>query len=370
MIIITHISLIIINLTLAFLKIKIPFLSFVSYTYLLLFFVGSRNTVDLYNYIVGFDITQHISGTQYLFYLPMNFCKDIGLDFFDFRLIYSILAIYLIDRCLLKIDVNRHYFIGSYLCYLAFMDNIQIRNFFASTFFYVACSYLLLQEKKWRLKFSLWTFLSSLIHTSFLVYFVFLLVPHNIKNEIKNKYKNSNSVKIVFIASFIFTLFFLFNRDISQDIVSVLSSVDAGRMEIYSKLATNWGGILYALINIITTLFSVALYRINLKSKVADSIKERNLTILGVIVTINILATAFLPFIIMSIEFYRLLRNLMVVNIIGFIITSRTSKRIIVLLGLLSYLFIWFYVTFLYNVTEFSRIIIPIFENNYFFNLF
>src|SRR5699024_5319062 len=87
---------------------------------------------------------------------------------------------------------------------------------------------------------------------------------------------------------------------------------------------------------------------------------------------INLLSTFFFPFFMITIQFYRMPRNLLILNLVTYSITINKLKkdslhRIIYIISIVITMFLWLLIDLIIT-TEADRVLIPFFPNNSFFN--
>lgn len=336
-------------------------------TNFLLFFAisGSRDDLDLKSYLIIYDLFDKIDvGYQFLFYGVTKFFHILGFSFFEYRgIIVSVclLCMYIFFR---KLSLNIHLMYSFYMLYLCFLDYIQFRNYFGASLFYIALIFLVLQKRHWKIWFSVFIVLAAMIHSSFWVYLIFLMIP-------SEKWGNARMVKTIALMAFVFSIVAVFFRNTLSFTADVISIVDSEKTMRYAELTTNFGGLYYIFLHLFST-FSMGMlarqYNNPLENEYALSVDGNLINVRRIVCTIfyiDLLSFAFCPLVVFSITFYRLLRNLYLLNVIGFSIYGLKNRPIWVFSLLLIYLFLWIFVEF--SGGNFNRLVMPLFETNVYF---
>lgn len=332
--------------------------------FIVLLFVGSRDVLDLpmyhefYNH--GFD--KFGSGGQYLFQGFTIWCHNIGLSFDIYRLIISVVGV-----SLYVIFINRHsplpnMAIAAYMCYLMFMDDVQIRNFIACAVFCMALSSLLLHQKNWRLTFFIWILVAATIHTAFWVYLIFLFIPNNTNKD--------KIITIIGIAALAFSIFVLFFRDYLYNVAMFFAFLDEEKTDRYAVESNNFGSALFIIIQFfaITSVFFLKKYFV--KGEMFVFNKQRVDQTLQIIYLVNVLSMVLVPAAIFSITFYRLVRNIFLLNAVAYSVGFYYSKkpyRILSLLMLVFYTGMYCYYDLDMDV-NIEGVLEPFFNKNIFFS--
>lgn len=248
------------------------------------------------------------------------------------------------------------------MLFLFVMDDIQLRNFFACTFLYLGILVLFSNLKAKKIFFAILIIFASTIHVSFYAYLLFLIVP---LNDTDAKY----GIKMGLIF-FCLSILFLFFRQYLSFVSNILSIVDSKRAEGYSLLSSNYGGAYFILIQSVTSVFfwraycqeclnPTSLYDIQNKKNISQK------KILFIYMNINFIAIAYCSLVIFSITFYRLLRNLYLINIVGFYTTSIKRNNHYYWIPVIIYLVFWLFLD-IFPKGHYDLYVVPIFRNNLF----
>lgn len=302
-----------------------------SNTIILLLSIGVLSLIWTGN-IVGPDIENYISqynypmarltngGIEIIYNYLLYFFSSRGVDFYVFRYIISFAGLAVIFLSMGKIETKTHMLLVLYALSQFFLDGIQIRNFLALPFFILAIITLIKGERHWKIKYVCFVLLATLIHVSFLIYFIFLLIP-------EKDLKNRRMIKIHGLVSVILCMVFFFGRQYLGIIVKLISSIDLSRATSYSQVATNMGSLICILLQFAGIGVSYYNYwkvkRHNIIYGNMDCLEGRLYRILW----INFLAIYLLPFSMIQLTFYRLIRNLVLFNFSSSIIAIRYYPR-------------------------------------------
>lgn len=326
---------------------------------------GSRDEIDLKSYLIIYDMPDIVeNGFQILFYGLMKNFHHLGFSFFEFRgLIFgiSLFCIYVFFR---KISLNMHLMYSFYMLYLLFLDYIQFRNCFGASLFYVALLFLVLQKKNWKIWFSVFVVLASLVHSSFWAYLIFLLIP-------SERWENAKMIKTIALLAFSFSIFVVFFRNALSFTTDVISIVDGEKSLRYAERSTNFGGLYFIFLHLFSSFiiglmswkyddFHGGHYALKVDGELINVKRS-----LRMIFYVDLLAFALCPFIVYSITFYRLLRNLYLLNIAGFSIYGLKNRSVCMTFLLVFYSILWIFIEF--GGDNFRRLVLPLFETNVYF---
>lgn len=341
---------------------KSHFLLVLTSLFITLVFVGSRDVADLENYTLNFHygVDDVMKGGQILFYTFNNFCRSIGISFDLYRLFLTIIGLSCYYYFVAKFSSTPNLVYSAYLSYLMIMDDVQIRNFVGCAFFTIALSFAIDQSRKWKIKYAFFVIVASLIHSSFWIYLIVLLIPSNL-----NKVNFVKNIGRIFL---LFAIIAFFSRVFLSEAVLYLSFVDEEKVLGYSEHATRYGGLVYAFLHLSAILFIVYIRDGGLfKKRQNYSIMSRAEKTMHAIVLIDILCIVCIPMVIFSITFYRLIRNLYLINIVGFSVGYiATGKKWQSLAMILFYTGLFYYFD-LTSQERYELILFPLFNNNIFF---
>lgn len=345
---------------------NVKWISFGSILLVTLIWAGNLVGPDIENYFFQYkNISLRINSNsvEIVYNFLMKLFSSSGVSFYYFRYIMCIIGLGIIFYSLSKFNINIHGIFVAYLCCQFFLDGIQFRNFLALPFLIIALVVMSKKVKHWKLIFLLLILFATLIHESFLAYLCFLLVPDD--TTFKSKIIKTHAT----IAIILCVVLFVFRKYLSI-IVNLISTVDSDKAMSYSEVATNLGPLICFALQVVAILFSLYNYKKMVRIQKyydGDTEFEVRLEISKRILWMNIIALYLLPFTMVQLTFYRLIRNIVLINYVPIEFLGRYYKRtnIYVLFGVV-YLAIWQICEF--NIlNQFEVIVVPFFANNVFF---
>lgn len=283
----------------------------VACTFILL--VSNRTQPDILNYQYSYTGALKIDSSRELLYgFLSTVSSDVGLNFFQFRNIMTLLcgsvAIIAIRRANVKISSVLLF----YLPVVMFMDSSQFRN--AMCLYILLLAVHLLCDKRKIVLFSMLILLISQIHSAF-VFYIILLVLYI--EEDKRKWILGGIIVVSFVIGIIT---FLNDNKVPfiNDLFSlILNSSDAR----HTRYATS--GKFGFMFPTIVHIFLLALL-LGIRNRAALFGKDRSLV--NCIVGLVCCSFVVIPFIMMNMNYYRILRNAYVVSLIAFMILFRELK--------------------------------------------
>lgn len=321
-------------------------------------FSGNSSSGDIPNYLYFFHNSSGIMQTSPIsgfFYGIMALANNVGLNFFQFKIIIAVI-IYILYFCFLsKFQCNMHYVVLFYMLHLFFFDVEQIRNALAIAIFLQGLVPLLKNEGNWKGKYILFTLLASLIHISFIVYLVFLLfeMTWNLTN------------RFIFMSLIIMLCIYTFlNGNRIPFLNYILTNFDIlGKVDVYFGNKMHFGFLIPTFLHI-SMLLAVWYIRNTL------IIAGENNRQIDVAYRLIILSFSFMPLYFLSITFGRLVRNLLpIVLLAGATIIFKTRPKSILRWKVTLTIFIMVLCWCIYDI--FARpndILIPLMQYNYFIN--
>ncbi len=333
---------------------------------ILLIWVWNNSGPDISNYVAQYSVIDQAdfstNGYQIIYNIVMYLFAKSGFSFYTYRLILSLVSLVALFFTLKVINPNVHVVILMYLLTQFFLDGIQIRNFFALPFLYVAIVIYLKKPRKWKIWYVIFVLLASLVHISFIVYLVFLLVPDSPKMD-------SISIRLHFIISFVICFVLMIGRRYVPLLVSLISSVDAHRANSYSVNQTNFGPFISIGLQLLSVFCIRYCYlRMNRTQNGCEIMSTDEYTIdietVKRIYWLNIIGLYLVPFSFVQLTFYRLIRNILLINFSAFGITNKYYRRStnLFLVGFI-YVVVWIIVEFVI-LNNYQTIIEPFFINS------
>lgn len=324
--------------------------------------VFSYNVVDYQNYVDSFQSIQN--GNVLLnnsfepgYYLICKFFSNIGCNYQVMRgAIITVFLLFLLVA-MKKIGSSFNFVCCCFSVFPLVIDMIQLRNTLAMSILTVGITFFLVEDKK--IKYSITVILASMIHISFLVYFIFLF-----KDAVLSKKFQKYGFIVVMIMTCV--VFYVGGRNIP--FLNVILSLfgDSERFNYWLTSAGNFGFIAYWILILISVFNSYCVLKHTSKQyKYADMIFK-----------INILSICFFPLFMLASTFGRLISNLSFANYLLWdsraydkqhvSINKIPVYRVYLLGGCIIYLVLWFNLE-LY--TEFDARVLLFFKNNYLFEI-
>lgn len=350
-------------------------IAFLTFLFFWTLFWGNTDNPDLMNYMYQYNNVLNTSSvnTEIGYYFITKCFARLGFSYQWYIAIVTLICYGIIFNTIKNYTQNYNYVFLFYIIHLFIFDIIQIRNFMMMSILIFAVKYLVRNTTKDRIIYLLLICISATIHKTGIIYSLAVLI------------KPSDSNKVIK------------NIAISSVILSIITYINDGKIPILSNyLMSTFDGVVqstyldvYVPVKYILCLillqfvnFGILLLSKSIIHRIYDGFCEENyklfehyhdkLSILenkckfvDVVFWMNVLAFAFIPLYMESINFYRLMRNL---NLLNFIVMSIVSDYLKVndikkikfnIIALLSVI-LWFIYDLSLSFSHFQRI----FENN------
>jgi hypothetical protein len=360
------------NSIFAFKKKTSRLLVFFTLVFILLMIVGAgpgyTGQNDYINYKITYDKISSVSffsSPQIGYTILMKIGHFFNLDFFYFRFLIIGICLFLIYFFFInRYSKNYNHILLLYMIYPMIIDSEHFRNFIALAILLAGIRFLENNSFKNKLIFFIIIIISSSIHFTFILYSFLLLA---------NK-KNSNKIpKVLAIGVIILCVIVFINNNQIPFLMPLLSFISNEKIIRYLTSRTNYGFLIpftLYIINFIMIFWSRKIVIKNYKNSVkSDSMSD--LGFINIVYSINIIGFIFFPLYMLSITFYRLARNFLILNYISYSIASdslsgnRINKLKFNFSVILSVI-IWLILT-LWVKTSPERVIVPFFTKNIFF---
>lgn len=313
--------LIVVFLGFRFKKSKIIFV--LSFFMAWLLIAGNYKNEDYDRYVQRYDwgMDRFVDiGFSWLCYVFSEF----GVTYQGFKTIISFFSLTLIYRTFSKF--SRNYTFGSavFLVFPFIIDITQFRNFVACSVLYAAIPYLFEKSRISTIKYVALIMLAATIHGLTFFYMLFILAKFNIK------------VKIIFIG--VIGLFF--TKAALFSYYTMMYEAETGKFDDVTH-SSIFGTLLNIIIIMLNAYLIYYAYKKN-KRKRNQGNKDKLQRLDEIWVNVNMLLLFIIPLIIDSSNFSRLLRNIVVLNML-YLYDSRINKmrkNAIVILYILYFLFI------------------------------
>lgn len=319
--------------------------------YLIIFMLGNETAPDYLSYLNDYTemLTKGVSSFNDIGYVFVEkFFVNLNLNYSVFRMAIIIGSLLFLYNGLKKYKINYHFILSIVMIYQCFMDTMQIRNFFAVSIFIYASQFILIPESKNKLKYIIFIILAGLFHSSLLIYIVFVFNDYLMKHK--------KILEKLFIVSLILFLFvFIFPDYMSNLFMIIFTSI--GKEAIYTRYFSNLAQSLGFLLPVISYTFLILIISLYMRT---NKCELKDVNIMQSILNLNNISMLFLPLVIIDPTWYRINRNLNMVNYICLwnIYEKQTNMKGKILFFGFSYLFalIWFYIE-CYNWIGLEKII-------------
>lgn len=343
------------------LKIKNPkALKIINYSVLILLILlmsCNNNCYDEMNIAYSYR-TGDFSKEVVLFNVLLSIGRNLGLSFGVFNFITIGVALLLIVSSLKEFTAYWGFLLGGYSFASALLDTSLYRQFIASSVIILGFKYLIGNNKSIK-KYVLAVLIAALIHTSFIIYLVFVIVLLHPKQ------------KIIFLldCTTILYVFFTFVNGRNPPGLRLISSFvnTGGRLEQYIDLAAGGMGWLYPLSYcLLSVMISYAAWKSVSKSYALNESEQ-----LRTILDINKISLVFMPLCLLyMVSFSRLYRPLIWLQLLTVVLARQgrknrcASKLQILLCG--TYL-LWYFISFNYLIYDWHEVVSKIFQGTPFF---
>lgn len=257
--------------------------------------------LDFFSKDVGFGILVFIA-------------KKIGISLLQFRLIISIFGFLIIDL------ITRKYISPDYRCafywiyfiFPFFYDLIQIRNFLGLVFFIVSIYWISKDEIKGDVLFLIFIALAALMQKTFLFYMPFIIIGKLLKKRM---------FKQLIAALGVFFIALSANKKIVSTIANFALSTVADSLSGVSKflgVSSGHGWMVLWFWTFVNLYMSYAIYiqMMSYRDKNYLLYSNEKIGFSKTIYWLNLYCIIALPFYIMNFNFFRIERNLQVINLI------------------------------------------------------
>lgn len=382
------IALVVINLWLAYKKQYSKIVTIITLVAILLFMAGAgpgytteNKSMDYVNYERRYDNIEKVGlgyNIQFGYTIIQKIGALFGLDFFWFRFIVIGICLFALYFFLIKkYTYNANFVLAFYLLYPMIIDSEQLRNFIAMTIVLVSIRLLEKSSTFYRMMYLGVVGIAGTFHTAFLFYLPLVFVTNK---------KNSRFTKVIAASSLFMMAVMILNNNKLPFADFIIETIDDRRVTRYLSSSTTLGFVM----PLVLTISSIVLvlwakrisdrdmkrYRGNSLLYVQNEVSEARIryenNFITLIFWINLLSSFFFPFFIITLQFYRLPRNLLLLNIITYAIAINKLKkeslhRIIYLGSIVVSMLLWVFID-LVVTTSADRVLIPFFLQNYFLN--
>lgn len=314
-------------------------LFYLIFVLLIILFAGSTGNADQLAYMNNYtNILYGMSDSsfEYGYQLLCKVCLILGMSYNQFLFIIAFTGLTLIASTIKLYTSNIAYVLALYFIYPFVWDTIQIRNFLAMSIIIYGSRFIISYKKEY-IKYFICVIIASLMHVTALFYISALLVVF------KNTKKMLNIVSITACASIL-----LMPKILGYTTIFTSTQKINAYTTTQTSLITKVCVIIYFAFSIILVKISRDIMNnINREGKISknDNLKSYSKKIKnGIlplkynqsksieidsesILKINIVAILSLYFLINNLDFFRLYRNIFVINYILFALTLENMKK-------------------------------------------
>lgn len=323
---------------------------------------GNSNGPDMINYLYRYKTILNQSFeieniAQSLFFVSMWIGKKCSLTFYEYREIMTAVLLLVEIAAIRRLTNKVNVVLFLYLTAEFFVEGVQLRNFFALPFLMWGTVFIVEKKPHWRPKFAVAIMGAFLFHVSFLIYFVYLLIPENLHDMRKLK-------RWLLYAVGAFAFFFVAKSNLAF-ILNILQQIDKTRAVGFSQSQTRLG----PLVPFVLQFYAVAfLYYITVEiSKIKKVVGQNELIQndekkIRTFLWISAVTCFLLPFSLLNLTYYRLIRNTLLIVFCGIAIGSRyLNRRAAFHAWVAVYIAMWVWAEF-EIFSGYENIVTPLFE--------
>lgn len=274
---------------------------------LILYFTvfNCTNDPDYRNYITIYDSCMTQIEPGYLLFETIG--HILGRTYFQFRAVVIALSYTLIWAALTKADANKNLVLALYAVFPFTLDAIQIRNLIAAAIVIFSVVSLLTDEKHSKVRYTAGILIAACFHVVSLVYLMLLAVDFRKENP-----KNRRMLGILFLVSLTAALVMKVDPGLVIRLGTLLFSTMEEKLSYYVRGDVRWGFLLYWAME----LCYLAAANLSSRCEFAD---RRNVTDFERICDrmlpwIHLAVACSFPLCLIHVDFYRIYRNLSLIN--------------------------------------------------------
>ena len=281
-------------------------------------FDWSETELDLSGYRTiyeQYDVLEHPDFNMYfIFYGIMYLCQNMGMSFFTWWAVMSIIGMSVIAIACRVHKFNYNLFLASFMAYYEFAYYSGFKFFYGFCFFLLAYGFLLRDEKFAKLKYILFLLIACGFHSMYYYFFLFLIRPK--KNP---KY----FVGAIAIASVIFTILIRLSGSAMSFLAPFFNMLDNEHINKYTVLNVNLGFYLPIFLQVVMIYIAVKIRRyrdfVGLPKQATDALYYT-----------SILSLVFCPFYALALTFSRLQSafSLVLITANSIHVTSRAGRTL------------------------------------------
>lgn len=324
---------------------------------LILLMSCNNNCYDEMNIAYSYR-TGDFSKEVVLFNALLSVGRNLGLSFGVFNFVTIGVALLLIVSTLKEFTDYWGFLLGGYSLASAILDASLYRQFIASSVIIWGFKYLIGNKRSIK-KYVLAVLIATLIHTSFIIYLVFVIVLLHPKQKI---------MFLLDCTTILYVFFTFVNGRVPPGLRLISSFVNTGgRLEQYIDWAAGGMGWLYPLSYcLLSIMVSYAAWKSISKSCAPNESKQ-----LRTILDINEISLVFMPLCLLyMVSFSRLYRPLIWLQLLTIVIVKKSKmKNCISKLQMLfcTVYVLWYFFSFNYLIYDWNEVVVKIFQGTPFF---
>lgn len=257
-----------------------------------------------------------------------NLAINRGLEYDAFKTAIVTISFILIECGLIKLNINENMVLSIYAFYPFAMDAIQIRNFLATALIVYAYHFLINGSKKGKLIFVIFVILASTIQSLFPIYLLLLFINYENSNPARNKL-----IGIALVCSLVSILVMKIDPKMVSALGNYLFSSRTDKIDYYVQNNVGWGFFIFGFMQFLF-ICSIFFCMKNNWDGNEDEIK-----LLKSIYWSDLLLLCTLPLLTIHIEFYRIYRNMSLLNFIVLPLLLKGRKNNKFLLSIFFFIF-------------------------------
>lgn len=275
------------------------------------------------NIYEGYDVS-----VEYAYVMLNKILREIGLNYAMYRVILSLLVIFIIHNAFSRIlPIKYLFFLFSlYVIYPMSLDIIQIRNFIAMALFLFGFIEYTTRDKYGRLFFITILIIASCIHKLFIIYFIYILYDYISNCKIL---KYAYIIILSISVSFVFYPYMFLKLNIINDFFELYAENKIHLIYLNIKQ----GAYVYYLLSIFITLLTYFSYK-NIVDPLTLTIKYENEDCRNIyrfvkgVLSIDLIMLLFMPCVFFTYSFFRFFRNIVLLNYACWLLTMKyVNKR-------------------------------------------
>ena len=341
-------------------------ISVISLVLLSIVIYNAQKYADIINYeryFIGTLTKTYVSREIGFFYIT-KFVQLFTTDYNTYRTVLFCFGLLIMCCTAFRYGDNISLFLIAYASYFYFLDGIQIRNFLSISIVAYSMKWILQEEKESIFKYITGIVIASTIHSMFIIYALFILVKYDYINKLNGKDYKKVITELAVLLSVLMFIAFRYSSIIQVLIMSFGSNFAdiSERIAAYFSTSTHLGWVLPSVLYILNlVLLAYAKKALENDSAIITSrrlhyhkktiiLSEDILfdkSILDRLLFMNIIGLFFIPLCIVNLTFYRIGKNLALIDftffpqIYKYLSVVDRNKAILFMIGLIIAIIGW-----------------------------